>query len=125
MFDQKELWEDKTLEELNNIRAITDFSDQIRKLWNFTGRCDEACNTSSISEILTESIVTKKQVCDTIATEANQGNLASIGCLTEAITDFNADFFYVDGYGNFATITDALMEVLIDDIETCIKEGCS
>ena len=118
MVDQKKL-----LEELQDIKAIDDLDRQVNKLWAFALECSAEPSISDVYQTFSQSIETKESVCGHLVYEADRCNLGSVGNLIAGIKDFNAQYFWIDGYGNYSNISDDHMETLMYDIETTIKEA--
>lgn len=94
-------------EELMSIKEIGNKDIKASKLYNFLmfNNLYDSCD-----------IATAKEVCDTIFKEAAEENLVSIGILISGITEWAANYFMVDGYGNYSDLTSSHMDDVINDI---------
>lgn len=106
------------LNKLNEIKGISNPQQQAHKIFDFAF----ASNIGSIEEMVTDMIVRKGTILDSINNEVNQGNLAGIHILTKDINDWEADYFGVDGYGNYYTLTLDKLSSLIYDMEVELSE---
>lgn len=96
-------------EELMSIKDSGNLTQKARKLYYFI------LDNSEFTDYL-ENLATVKDVCNSIVREAEQNNLASIGISIQGITEWNAEYFKVDGYGNYSDLTNSTMDDLIEDM---------
>lgn len=99
---------------LNTIKSISNVQEQARQLFRFVSDS----GMSSLEDIYYDNIVRKATVCDDIINSASERNLEAIHNFLMGITDWSAEYFQVDGYGNYATLTSEYLLTLIEDMET-------
>lgn len=102
-------------EELMNIKDLGNLTQKARELYHFI------LDNSEFTDYL-ENLATVKDVCNSIVREAEQNNLASIGISIQGITEWNAEYFKVDGYGNYSDLTNSTMDDLIEDMMNQLDE---
>ena len=105
------------IHELEDIRKVVDPQEQARRIFNvvYSSNIDDAIDTA------TGTIVRKNIILDDINNEVEHNNLASIHNLISSISDFEAEYFGMDGYGNYFTLTNDTLSIVIDDIIQAIS----
>ena len=99
---------------VGNKIAILDITQDESKITTHSN-IDDAIDTA------TGTIVHKNIILDDINNEVEHNNLASIHNLISSISDFDAEYFGVDGYGNYFTLTNDTLSTVIDDIIQAIS----
>lgn len=102
--------------------ALKEISNVQKRLEAFRNLSYSDNGTSYARELYEENIVNKSYVCQRIKEEAIQNNLESIAILVAEINDCSVEYFRIDGYGNFETLTSKLLDALIDDVIENIDE---
>lgn len=100
------------IQELEATKEIFDPQEQARKILSiaYDTNIDDVINTA------TDTIVSKNVILDDIHNEVEKNNLASVHNLISSITDFEADYFGIDGYGNYYTLTSDSLSTVVDDM---------
>ena len=66
-------------------------------------------------------IVPYSTVVSVMATQLNAENLSTVKNLIENVTDFNAEFYYEDGDGNYRDITKEDLDDLLSDYKASLQ----
>ena len=96
--------------------ALKEISNVQKRLEAFRNLSYSDNGTSYARELYEDNIVNKSYVCQRIKEEAIQNNLESIAILLSDVNDYSVDYFRIDGYSNFETLTSAFLNDMIDDV---------
>ena len=79
-------------------------------------------NYGYVYELLQDNIIDYDLVDDMVSTRLEATGFEGVAIMLDGIHSLNADYYYIDGYGNLHNLTIEHLEAIYSDIKTILAD---
>ena len=84
-----------------------------------------ADNYGLIEDLLFDNIIDRDLVDDMVSSRLESTGFEGVAIMLDGIHSLNANYYYLNGYGNLEDLSISKLEVIYDDIKTTLADEIS